>query len=52
MANGSYGTGAYTSTVNYLPRYFLINGAPYPDTLASPVLANPIVPGQNILLRF
>jgi len=52
VANGSYGTGAYTSTVNYLPRYFFINGAPYPDTLASPVLASPIVPGQNILLRF
>jgi hypothetical protein len=26
---GSYGTTAYPSTVDYLPRYFLVNGAPY-----------------------
>lgn len=52
VADGSYGTGAYTSTVNYLPRYFFINGEPFPNTLSVPFMASALAPGQNILLRF
>jgi FtsP/CotA-like multicopper oxidase with cupredoxin domain len=29
VASGSYGTTGPTSTINYKPKYFLINGAPY-----------------------
>jgi FtsP/CotA-like multicopper oxidase with cupredoxin domain len=29
VANGTYGTTGPTSTINYDPKYFLINGAPY-----------------------
>ncbi len=29
VANGSYGTTGPTSTINYAPKYFLINGRPY-----------------------
>ena len=39
VANGSYGTsGGPTSTFNYQPKYFLINGQPYPgNALITPV---------------
>jgi len=30
VADGSYGTTGPTSTINYAPKYFLINGHPYP----------------------
>jgi FtsP/CotA-like multicopper oxidase with cupredoxin domain len=30
VADGSYGTTGPTSTFNYAPKYFLINGQPYP----------------------
>jgi len=29
VTGGAYGTAAYPSTVNYAPKYFLVNGAPY-----------------------
>jgi len=29
VAGGSYGTVAYPSTVNYAPKYFMVNGAPF-----------------------
>ncbi len=53
IAASTYGpAGTMTSTANYAPRYFFINGAPYPDTLSVPFLSSPVIPGQNVLLRF
>ena len=50
---GTYGPGGtMTSTVGYAPKYFFINGAPYPDTLSVPFLSSAVTPGQNVLLRF
>ncbi len=50
---GTYGpAGTMTSTVGYAPRYFFINGAPYPDTLSVPFLAGAATTGQRVLLRF
>jgi hypothetical protein len=50
---GTYGPGGtMTSTVGYAPKYFFINGAPYPDTLSVPFLSSEVTPGQNVLLRF
>lgn len=50
VAGGTYGTAVYPSTFDYKPRYFLINGAPYPD--AMPVYNHKPVPGETLLLRF
>ena len=44
---GSYGTVAYPSTVNYVPRYFLVNGAPFNAGL--PILAG--AAGERTLVR-
>lgn len=59
VVSGRYGTpqpdpnnpvrGYMTSTVNYLPKYFLINGKPYTPG-APPLLAG--IPGQKTLIRF
>lgn len=49
VADGSYGTPAYPSTVDYRPRYFLINGQTY-DPNAPPLDAG--TAGQTVLLRF
>jgi len=48
VANGSYGTFP-TSTIDYAPRYFLINGEPY-SAGALPIPAG--ASGQKTLLRF
>ncbi|MBN1355566.1 multicopper oxidase domain-containing protein [bacterium] len=50
IATGNYGPGqAMTSTINYHPRYYLINGMSYgPGT--TPIPAG--LPGNAILLRF
>jgi hypothetical protein len=45
--DGTYGTTGPTSTFDYKPRYFLINGAAYPDTADISVGT-----GENVLLRF
>ncbi len=29
VAGGTYGTASYPSTINYAPKYFLVNGAPF-----------------------
>ncbi|MCB2183358.1 MAG: multicopper oxidase domain-containing protein [Desulfobulbaceae bacterium] len=50
VVGGTYGTVDYPSTINYEPRYFLINGAPYPD--AMPLYDHKPVPGETVLLRF
>lgn len=49
VANDTYGTPAYPSTVHYKPYYFLVNGAPYTDTTA-PIDAG--FRGGRTLLRF
>lgn len=48
VANGSYGTSP-TSTIDYAPKYFLINGEPY-TAGAPPIPAG--ASGQKTLLRF
>lgn len=48
VASGIYGTPAYPSTIDYAPKYFLINGKPY--TNQPPLVAGN--PGHRILLRF
>ncbi|MEK7763090.1 MAG: hypothetical protein AAB433_16070, partial [Nitrospirota bacterium] len=49
VANGTYGTAGHpTSTINYQPKYFLINGAPY-SALTAPIEAGQA--GQRTLLR-
>ena len=48
--NGTYGTPAYPSMVRYAPKYFLINGMPWPD--AAPVVDHPIAINDNVLIRF
>lgn len=50
VAGGTYGTpGGPTSTLNYQPRYFLINGKPFQS--GDPALAT-LTAGQTTLLRF
>jgi FtsP/CotA-like multicopper oxidase with cupredoxin domain len=46
VADLTYGTAAYPSTFDYMPRYFLINGKAYPDT------ADVAVTTGDVLLRF
>jgi len=45
--SGAYGTPAYPSTFNYQPKYFLINGLAYPETVNIAADAN-----EDVLLRF
>jgi len=48
VATGNYGPGlAVTSTIDYAPKYFMINGASYPDATLPVVDSN-----QRVLLRF
>lgn len=49
VAGGSYGTASYPSTVNYAPKYFLVNGAPF-EPGDAPLPAG--TAGGNTLLRF
>lgn len=49
VAAGTYGTAAYPSTVNYSPKYFLVNGEPYTSSTL-PIDAGE--PGETTLLRF
>ncbi len=49
VAGGTYGTPAYPSTVNYHPKYFLVNGEPY--STAAPPLAAGSANGRT-LVRF
>ena len=51
-ANPTSATGPYISSSVYRePRYFLINGAAYPNTDTNPVLPS-VGAGQRVLLRF
>jgi FtsP/CotA-like multicopper oxidase with cupredoxin domain len=48
VADGSYGSATMPSTLNYAPRYFLVNGQSYSPT-SSPVVIG--LPGETALLR-
>ncbi len=51
IADGSYGTaGGITSTIDYKPRYFLINGEPFTSPYS--YLFAGLMPDDRILLRF
>ena len=60
VAAGTFGTGSGPgSTLDYQPKYFLINGMPFPapdlDPIAIPTLAQPtggVPAGSSLLLRF
>jgi FtsP/CotA-like multicopper oxidase with cupredoxin domain len=49
VAAGTYGTTGPTSTLDYRPNYFLINGKPFSP--GDPCM-NSLVIGDNVLLRF
>ena len=49
VAGGTYGVSGPLSTLEYRPKYFLINGKPYPDASLAPFIMVP--PGQALLLR-
>lgn len=50
VATNNYGPGTtMTSTVNYHPKYFLINGRPYSQAAPPPSLS---ISGAKVLLRF
>ncbi len=48
--SGSYGTAAYPSTINYAPKYFLVNGAPFESGVTPNVSAG--AAGERTLIRF
>ena len=50
VVSGTYGTPAYPSAIRYSPKYFLINGQPYP--YAAPIIDGVIGSGQRVLVRF
>lgn len=47
IASGNYGTTGPTSTFDYAPKYFLINGQPYPN--GTPVIEPAGGPGVTLL---
>jgi FtsP/CotA-like multicopper oxidase with cupredoxin domain len=49
VADDTYGSASYPSTVDYLPRYFLVNGEPFEAGSTPPLPAG--VAGQPTLLR-
>lgn len=49
VATGAYGSPAYPSTINYKPKYFLINGQPFPSAL--PILNGFVGAGEDLLVR-
>lgn len=56
VKNGTYGTAAYPSTLNYNPRYFLINGDSFSGNRffprTGPLLNHAIDPAERVLIRF
>jgi FtsP/CotA-like multicopper oxidase with cupredoxin domain len=49
VAAGTYGAGGPHSTLEYRPKYFLINGKPFPDASLDPFITVPA--GRALLLR-
>lgn len=56
VADGTYGTAIYPSTVEFAPSYFLVNGKPFSgnelDPWAEPIVDHPIGIAENVLIRF
>jgi hypothetical protein len=50
VAGGTYGGPAYPSTIDYKPKYFLINGEPYDANSPPPFSAG--AAGERTLIRF
>ena len=50
VASGTYGTTGPTSTLEYSPTLFLINGTPYPNPALTPIAT--VAAAQGTLLRF
>lgn len=50
VVDGSYGTPGYPSTLNYVPKYFLVNGAPFAGGITPAIPAG--ASGQRTLIRF
>jgi len=54
IANGTYGdtndATPYLSTINYVPKYFLVNGAPFVGGSTADILGG--VAGETTLIRF
>ena len=51
VEGGTFGTAAYPSTIDYKPKYFLINGKPYGSDQAPLNALTPANTGDIILLR-
>jgi hypothetical protein len=51
VATGTFGTSGPTSTLDYQPKYFLINGKPY-DTATNPGPVATVPAAQATLVRF
>lgn len=49
VSDGTYGTSGPTSTLEYRPKFFLINGKPYPDASLEPLAT--VAAAQGTLLR-
>jgi FtsP/CotA-like multicopper oxidase with cupredoxin domain len=49
VAQGTFGTSTYPSTMSFRPKYFLINGAPHPT--GAPVLEHALTVGEPTLFR-
>lgn len=47
IATGTYGTTGPSSTINYAPRYFLVNGRPFPT--GAPIIEPAGSPGVTLL---
>ena len=50
VSDGTYGSGGPTSTLEYRPKFFLINGKAYPDATLAPLAT--VTAAQGTLLRF
>jgi hypothetical protein len=49
VKTGAFGGPDMPSTIGYAPKYFLLNGAAYPDSV--PLAAHPILMGEKVLVR-
>jgi FtsP/CotA-like multicopper oxidase with cupredoxin domain len=50
VSTGNYGPGlSVTSTIDYHPRYFLINGLSYPKAVI--ITDHPVTPGETVIVR-
>jgi len=52
VADQTYGTTAYSSTINFKPRYFMVNGTVYQQGVAATPAIYGGTPSSTILFRF